>query len=150
MKILVCTDGSAQSQKAIDKTLEITGGCNVEKVTVIHIYQKRYDFFETTTDRLPITHEDVKHFQNIEAEVEKMLQEMLDDAIKPFKERNIKTDAVLKSGHPSETIARFAAEGDYDLIVIGSRGLGGLKKFFLGSVSNAVLQEADRTVMVVK
>jgi nucleotide-binding universal stress UspA family protein len=37
------------------------------------------------------------------------------------------------------------------MIVMGSRGLGGLKKFFLGSVSNAVVQEAENcSVLVVK
>jgi nucleotide-binding universal stress UspA family protein len=46
----------------------------------------------------------------------------------------------------------IVAEGERtqaSVIVMGSRGLGGLGSFFLGSVSHAVLQQADRPVMVV-
>lgn len=49
----------------------------------------------------------------------------------------------------SEAILAVAAELDADMIVLGTRGLSGIKSFLLGSVSHAVVQHADRAVMVV-
>jgi nucleotide-binding universal stress UspA family protein len=49
----------------------------------------------------------------------------------------------------ANTILAAAAEHDADAIVMGTRGLGGVKSFLLGSVSHAVVQHADRAVLVV-
>ncbi len=47
------------------------------------------------------------------------------------------------------TILEQAADVDASAIVLGSRGLTGLKSLLLGSVSHAVIQHADRPVIVV-
>lgn len=54
-----------------------------------------------------------------------------------------------RQGDIAHTILVAAAEIDADVIVMGTRGLGGVKSFLLGSVSHAVLQHADRAVLVV-
>jgi nucleotide-binding universal stress UspA family protein len=46
-------------------------------------------------------------------------------------------------------ILAVAADEDTDVIVLGTRGLGGVKSLMLGSVSHAVLHHADRAVLVV-
>ncbi len=150
MKILVCLDGSEQSQKALQKALDVAGGCSADEVSLISVYEKRYDLPETTTDRLPITQEDFKRFSKIEEQEREDIDKMLSEAAALFEKVNIKAKTIHECGHPAETIARVAAEGNYDMIVIGSRGLGGLRKLLLGSVSNAVLQEAKCSVLVVK
>ena len=48
-----------------------------------------------------------------------------------------------------DTILEQAAEAEADMIVLGSRGLGPVKSILMGSVSRAVLQRADRPVLVV-
>lgn len=54
-----------------------------------------------------------------------------------------------RSGAMAETILDQADEVNADAIVLGSRGRGGIGSFLLGSVSNAVLQSADRPVLIV-
>lgn len=41
MKILVCTDGSKQSVKAIKEAAKIAEGCNVDEVAILHVYENR-------------------------------------------------------------------------------------------------------------
>jgi nucleotide-binding universal stress UspA family protein len=58
--------------------------------------------------------------------------------------------ALLKWGNVAETILQTAAEEQCDLIVLGSRGLTGLKRLMLGSISNAVAAKAQCPVLVIK
>jgi nucleotide-binding universal stress UspA family protein len=53
------------------------------------------------------------------------------------------------SGDVAGTIGEVAAELDPELIALGTRGLSGIKALLLGSVSHAVVQHADRPVLVV-
>jgi nucleotide-binding universal stress UspA family protein len=56
----------------------------------------------------------------------------------------------LLQGSPAEVILKYAKEHAIDVIVIGSRGLGGIREFVLGSVSHNVVQSARIPVLVVK
>jgi len=55
----------------------------------------------------------------------------------------------MEIGHPAATIIRVAEEEKCDLIVLGSRGLGGVMRFLLGSVSDAVVHHAHCPVLIV-
>jgi nucleotide-binding universal stress UspA family protein len=53
-------------------------------------------------------------------------------------------------GHPAEEIVAAAGEAGADLVVVGARGLGPVKRLALGSVSERVLHHASCSVLVVK
>jgi nucleotide-binding universal stress UspA family protein len=53
-------------------------------------------------------------------------------------------------GSPASTLIRAAARTDSDLIVVGSRGKGGLKRIMLGSVSESVLRHAACPVLIAR
>jgi len=55
-----------------------------------------------------------------------------------------------ENGDPAETIVRIAAEEGFDLIVVGSRGLGAALRFVLGSVSDRVSHQAPCSVLIVR
>lgn len=59
-------------------------------------------------------------------------------------------EARIVEGHPSECIVAVADELDADRIVLGTHGLRGIKRFFLGSVTERVLKLTDRPVLVIK
>ena len=66
-----------------------------------------------------------------------------------FDERNITVKSELKKSGVARDIVR-EAESDYDVIVLGRRGLSGIKDFILGSVSQKVFNLAkDISVLVV-
>jgi nucleotide-binding universal stress UspA family protein len=60
----------------------------------------------------------------------------------------IETDVVI--GNPKDEISRIAGEWNADLVVLGARGLGRIKRFLLGSVSLAVARHVSCPVLVVK
>ncbi|MBY0147921.1 universal stress protein [Neobacillus niacini] len=61
-----------------------------------------------------------------------------------------KTKAVVIEGGPGNMIVQYVKQNDADLVVMGSRGLSGLKELFLGSVSHYVVQKAHCPVFIVK
>jgi nucleotide-binding universal stress UspA family protein len=146
MKMLVCTDGSEKSVKAVKKAAFIGEQLKEVSVTLIHVYYLDTAIISPHADGY-VTGEIL---QRIDGEKKEEGKKILAEAAKIFEEKNIKVNTLLTKGHPATTIIEAAAQGKYDLVVIGSRGLGGLKKLLLGSVSNAVAQEVVSTVMIVK
>ncbi len=60
------------------------------------------------------------------------------------------TKTAILEGNPQEAIIEYIEQNGADLVVMGSRGLGGVKEFFLGSVSHYVIQKAKCSVYIVK
>jgi nucleotide-binding universal stress UspA family protein len=150
MKILVCTDGSEHSQRAIKEASTIAEGCKANEVAIIHVHDsnsaKMYPYAN-----LGMNPEYLERLQKISAEEKAEWRKMLSDYKKMFKGKNIKVRTMLKEGFAADTIVKVAKKEGFDMIVVGSRGLGGLKKMLLGSVSNAIIQEAKNcSVLVVK
>ncbi|MBN2245702.1 MAG: universal stress protein, partial [Candidatus Aminicenantes bacterium] len=137
------------SQKALEEAAVIAQGCNVVEVAVIYVHDPAID--TTFPYHESITAEQMRNFQTMMEAMKKEREKILSKASKFLEGKNIKTRTILKEGHPSHTIVNVAKEEGFDMIVLGSRGLGGLEKFLLGSVSNAVVQEAENcSVLVVK
>ncbi len=143
MKILVCTDGSEQSQKALEKAALIAGGCNVNDVAIIHVNEEDLPYMEAYSRNV------IERYMQIKEENKKEIERILKEALKFFEEKGIKARTIFKEGHPAETIVEVGCGENFDFIVIGSRGLGGLKKALLGSVSNAVVQQAEKCSVIV-
>lgn len=98
----------------------------------------------------------ISPFSTTPSIVEQVRQARLSDARRLLEEskRQINTggavNTLVAEGDPSEQILRAAADMNADLIVVGSKGLGGIKLFLLGSVSQRVCRYADRSVLLVK
>ncbi|MEM0293835.1 MAG: universal stress protein [Saccharolobus sp.] len=59
-------------------------------------------------------------------------------------------ETVILEGEPITTIVEYAKKENVDIILVGSRGLSRLKKVFMGSVSQGILELANIPVVVVK
>lgn len=76
-------------------------------------------------------------------------QRILSKALKAVGKEELKVDKRLTFGVPSDKIVEIAEKGTHDLIVLGSRGLGAVKRFLLGSVSDDVSLKAKCSVLLV-
>ena len=93
----------------------------------------------------------MENYQMMEEKHKDEMKKMLSNSLIFFKKKNIKARIIYKEGHPAHNIVKVAREEGFEIIVIASKGLSGLKKLFLGSVSNAVIQQAkDCSVLLVK
>jgi nucleotide-binding universal stress UspA family protein len=68
----------------------------------------------------------------------------------PLARSGLKTDAMWVMGHSAQKIVKVAAQKRPHLVVIGSRGLTGLNRFFLGGVSHQVVKHSRESVLVVR
>ena len=63
---------------------------------------------------------------------------------------DLSIDPRVEEGRPAKIIAEIAEEEDFDLIVMGSQGFGLIAGWFLGSVSNEVVNSSTKPLLVVK
>ena len=135
-KILVPIDGSKYSFKALEKARVLCEKCGSELIVITVVS----DIVALNVDyKIDIIS------QNI-ASAEQMLKQIELD----FKDSNIKLTTMYKVGDITREIVEQAEKSDVDLIVMGSRGLGMLSRTFLGSISHKVINNTDRSVLVVK
>jgi nucleotide-binding universal stress UspA family protein len=78
--------------------------------------------------------------------------EVLEETKKKLKEQypTLKLETRLETGHPARKIVEVSDSDDINIIVIGSRGYGGFTGWFLGSVSNYVVNNCKKPVLVIK
>ncbi|HJS02683.1 MAG TPA: universal stress protein [Variovorax sp.] len=67
-----------------------------------------------------------------------------------MREQGIEATLVHKVGHPADEIASYAEAGNFDLVVMGSHGVGALKNLVLGSVATKVLARCTVPVLLVR
>ncbi|MBI2162004.1 MAG: universal stress protein [Candidatus Rokubacteria bacterium] len=78
------------------------------------------------------------------------VEKVLDRAARELKAKVTRLTRSMPTGHPAREIVAAAASCDADLVVVGARGLGGMKRLLLGSVSERVLHDARCPVLIVK
>lgn len=151
MKILVCVDGSEQSMNAVQKALDIVSDCKTGEVSFIHVLEDiKKSYWLAMGEGYSPSREEMSHLVDLENQKRQEKDTMLKEAARPFEDLGITVERLIRMGHPAHTITTVADQGNFDMIIIGSRGLGGFRKMLLGSVSNAVIQETKRSVLVVK
>lgn len=147
LKMLICNDGSAHSRKAIQKALQLAEGLRFDDIALIYVCDNK----ENASPLFITSDRQEELIRQLREEHLEEINKMLSASQKEFDSKNIKTRAMIREGHPAHTIVRVAREENFDLIVIGSRGLSGIERVILGSVSNTVVQEAKNCcVLIVK
>lgn len=128
-KLLVAYDKSKDANKALKVGVELCKRFENAKMTILNVENAE--------------------LHRLEPEIAEEVGE------KVLKEASTSIDGVvcdtrLEFGKPSDMILKIAKMEDYDLILLGSRGLSGIKRFFTGSVSTDVSINSERSVMLVR
>lgn len=142
-KILVPLDGSAKANVAAEHALELAGKSDAE-VVLFHVIPALPPYVNKYGDRLGGA------YQQIHGELQATGEEIMKKAQEEFAQYGIKMDVKILWGNPAQEICREAKEGRYDLVVMGSRGLGEIKGYLMGSVSNRVVRHASCPVLIVR
>lgn len=137
-KILAPLDGSENSKRALDVAIVLAQKCGSE-IRAIFV--------------LPFPA--VQAYQPNRAAKEQLFEEakaLLEDSRNNAESNGISLQYEILEGNPGSAIVDYSqsGKGGFDLIVMGSRGLGSLKETFLGSVSHHVIQKSKIPVLVVK
>jgi nucleotide-binding universal stress UspA family protein len=134
--ILVAMDRSEDAMRAVDFVGELMGGYDFN-VTLLHVIRNG-EQIKPGASYEPLPEED------IQTEEQKM-QAVFDEAKRRLIDQGFKSDRVTRKvivgvSSPPRAIVQEAEQGGYSPIVIGRRGLSKFQEFFMGSVSNQVIQ----------
>lgn len=136
-KILLATDGSEHSIRAAENAIELAK-CNPEsKVEVVFVVDGDRAKSEVLSNWNSAGVADTRREKYRAAEAK-------------AKGAGVDYEIKILRGEPGPTIVKYANENDFDIVVIGSRGLNALQEFVIGSVSHKVAKRANCPVLIVK
>jgi nucleotide-binding universal stress UspA family protein len=142
-RILLALDGSREAAAASRTAVEIANATGSE----LHIL-----FALFTSETLPYPYPYAR--EGWEASVERAkhrAQEFVDEQAERIEAEGGRVkDAHLAFGKPDQEIVKLGEELDAGLIVVGSRGLGGVRRALMGSISGSVVRHAHGPVLVVR
>ena len=137
-KIIVGLDPSNQSSETV-RTVSFLAKAFNSTVIVCNVADMITSVEGNEMDGFPVTKEERKSHDTIE--------EMVD---KEFGDIAQKVEIKILHGDPAERIVEYAEFCNSDLIVLGSRGQGALKRALLGSVSSSVAAKTKKSILIVK
>jgi len=111
------------------------------QVILVHAYHLPVEFQQLEGAYLP-----PDFWTNVKTEA----QQVLERHAERLRAQGVAVETVVREGYPATVIQEEAEEQRADLIVIGTRGLSGLKHLLLGSVAERVVQKAPCPVLTVK
>ncbi len=130
--ILLAYDGGEPAKRALAMAIELTKmfDANLSVVSVVPV----------RSGRSPI---DPWDDRSVHAQELRQARQMLRYA-------GLEAEMIEPAGDPAKEIEKIARAGDFDTVIVGSRGLGTLQRALQGSVSEHVAAHADATVIVAR
>jgi nucleotide-binding universal stress UspA family protein len=137
--IVVGTDGSPSADAAVRRAAEIAKGTGSR----VHLV--------TAFPDVPTYRETIRSSAKAEPiDLRQVAESVLARESRALQDEGIEVTTHAREGDPADVIIEVAQEEGADLIVVGARGLSGLQRFLLGSVSSKLSHHAPTSVMVVR
>lgn len=144
-RILVATDGSTLSKKAVTSAIELAATCSAELFALKVVPRYPQAYFEGS---IPLSAEEVAR---VEKQWAQAAQQQLATVEKSAQARSVNVKAlVVKSDVVSDAIMAAAKKNKADLIVMASHGRKGIKRLLLGSETLQVLTHSQIPVLVLR
>jgi nucleotide-binding universal stress UspA family protein len=137
-KILVGYDGSEGSKQALEHAIYLAKELGAELTAL------------WARSSLPHYPETVDEVEEVKDSATMFLQAITRDLMAFSKSHGIEIKGDAKVGHAAKTIADYAKENCFDLIVLGHRGHSGLWGSFLGHTADKVSEHAHCSVLIVR
>ena len=146
-KILVPLDCSKYAETSLKVAIELAKKFN-SSISLVHVVSSREEYCKSgITGKIRVkckldvvTDEDIPRICNV----------LLDTSKDIVTAEGVSVNTILKKGIVVEEILNTIKEGKFDLVVMGSRGQGIMKKLFLGSVSDGVVRKAICPVLLTR
>lgn len=148
MKVLVAYDGSLASQYALEKSLPMLRQQQAQVLLLSVIPEVEIPAFPAGGD-LQVPWSGMPS-NEMEEKLKHTGQQILEKAVQDVENNGLICQTKVLYGPPRMMICQVAQEENMDLIVMGSRGLGAIKRLLLGSVSNYVVHHAPCSVLIVR
>lgn len=145
--VLICYDGSPDARAAIEHAAELLDG---QPATILTVWEPFVEVLARTPSGFGLAGGMVQ-IDDIDHATEQGAQERAEEGAEIARQAGLTAQARVCPQHTTvaAAILSVADEIGASAIVMGSRGLTGVKSVLLGSVSHAVIQHADRAVIVV-
>lgn len=138
-KLLVAYDESEGAERALQMAVEIAEPNPQAHVDIVYV--------------VPIPLLDETQTANFKEILDMMIsdgEDVLAEAKEKMGEVAERADTLILTGvNPATEIVKLVEKSGYDLVIIGNRGLSGLKEY-MGSVSHKVLHGANTSVLIAK
>ncbi len=142
-RIIVGTDGSSTATDAVRQAIDVARQHQAILI-VVSAHEPAPD------SRLPRERRDIPsdlaHISGGRDEANTALS----DAATLATGAGVEVETVARQGDPADALLDLAEERDADLIVVGSKGMRGSKRFLLGSVPNKVSHHAQCSILIVR
>jgi len=139
-KILVPVDGMETCQKTFETAVSLADKFGAELVVL---------YVKPVID--PLSHPSyVALEEHSDVHIEDIAREITKIAAGKLEGQGRKVTSVIDSGDPASAIIDVASKENCDMIVMCTHGMGTIKRFFLGSVTNKVVHHAQVPVLVVR
>ena len=137
--ILVPIDGSDNSFRALDAALLLSEKLG-SNISVIHVMEE-----------VPITHIGSEKILNELLEAyKKENQDILLKCSEIANQKGLTIKTFLLQGNPASVILDYNKKKKFDLVIMGSRGLGKFKELILGSVSSKIVHHSPCAVLLIR
>lgn len=139
MKIVVGVDGSESSKRALAWCAKYAAALDAAVIAVhaleVPVYAWRLEVFA------PLVFTEADH--------QRLRDVLRDEWCKPLADAGVPFEAVVLDRYPANAIIEHAHREQADLVVTGSRGLGGFKEMMLGSTSRHLAHHLTRPLVIV-
>jgi nucleotide-binding universal stress UspA family protein len=139
-QILVAVDFSEHAEPVIEWGTHLAEE-HGSRLILLHAYHLPVEFQQLEGAYLP---------QDFWANVKTEALQHLAKYAEEISRKGIEVETVVREGYPATVIEEEAARQNADLVVIGTRGLSGIKHLLLGSIAERVVQKAPCPVLTVK